>query len=68
MKEQAERRIAKLNGALQAAESRCRQLAADHAAAAAALHAQPPQARRCRTFPHLVPFAVLLRWLTQASG
>ena len=52
VKEQAERRIAKLNGALQAAESRCRQLAADHAAAAAVMQAQAPQARPCQAWPH----------------
>lgn len=48
VKEQAERRIAKLNGSLQAAESRCRQLAADHAAAsAAAATAQAPLQQVC---------------------
>lgn len=42
VKEQADRRIAKLNGALQAAESRCHQLAAEAAVAAQSAPAPPP--------------------------
>ncbi len=46
VKEQADRRIAKLNGALQAAESRCHQLAAEAAVAAQSAPAPvPPQVR-----------------------
>ena len=51
VKEQAERRIAKLNSALQSSESRCHQLAAEAAAAAAAPHAmsaaQPQASQVC---------------------
>lgn len=53
VKEQAERRIAKLNGALQAAESRCHQLAAEAAAASQSAPAppqQPPQVQRVSAY------------------
>jgi hypothetical protein len=45
VKEQAERRIAKLNSALQSSESRCHQLAAEAAAAAAAAANAPSAAQ-----------------------
>ena len=62
MKEQAERRIAKLNSALQSSESRCHQLAAEAAAAAAAAAnapsaAQPQASQVCS--PHNVALAIV---------